>query len=62
MSVFDRMYLGRMGSWSFNSIRLLIATDVSFDFLLRGGRTGMSAVENEDDLPPDAAAANDEDA
>jgi hypothetical protein len=51
MSILDRMYMGRMGSWSINNIGLLIATDVRFFFLLRGA-----------DLPPDAAAADDEDA
>lgn len=55
MCVFDRVYLGRIGSWLLTGIGLLIAADVRFDFLLRGGRDGMSELVNEieDNFPLD---------
>lgn len=46
INVFDRMYLGRMGRGSLTGIGLLIAR---FDFLLRGGLIGASALLNETD-------------
>lgn len=53
--VFDLVYFGLIGSCSFIGIGLLMAADVRLDFLLRGGRTGMSDVvkETDDNFAPD---------